>query len=168
MDQYKEAVRTLNKELTVVTEKLKQESILRKKEQEAKKKLEAKLTAICGQVETTRADAITEFKASQPFIDACTIYYGDKFKDYLKHVKTVYPNLDLAKVSMDDPLSTTLTRDDTVSEETDDSTKSEWDSKDDGVVLAQPAIERLVASLDPSANDPLLGPSTHDTQNLDA
>ena len=29
MDQYKEAVRTLNKELTAVTEKLKQESNLR-------------------------------------------------------------------------------------------------------------------------------------------
>lgn len=31
MDQYKEAVRTLNKELTAVTKKLKQESILREK-----------------------------------------------------------------------------------------------------------------------------------------
>ena len=31
MDQYKEAIHTLNKELTVVTEKLKQESILREK-----------------------------------------------------------------------------------------------------------------------------------------
>ena len=31
MDQYKEVVHTLNKELTVVTETLKQESILREK-----------------------------------------------------------------------------------------------------------------------------------------
>ena len=33
MDQYKEAVRTLNKELTAITEKLKQESNVREKAQ---------------------------------------------------------------------------------------------------------------------------------------
>ena len=42
------------------------------------------MTAICGQVETARADAIAEFKASQPFIDACVVYYGDGFEDCLK------------------------------------------------------------------------------------
>nr|POE69608.1 hypothetical protein CFP56_14413 [Quercus suber] len=106
------------------------------KELEAKEKLEAKLTVICGQAEKAKADAVTEFKASQPFIDAYIVYYGDKFEDCLKQVRIVYPNLDLSKVSMDDPLSTTPTRGDIVSEETDDSTKLEWDPKDDGVVLA--------------------------------
>ena len=98
--------------------------------------MEKELTALCEQVETAKADAITEFKASQPFIDACTVYYGDGFEDCLKQVKSVYLNLDLSKVTMDDPLLMTFARGDTVSEETDDSTKSERDPKDDGVVLA--------------------------------
>ena len=55
-------------------------------------------------METVRADAVAEFKASQPFIDTFTIYYGDGFEDYLKQVKSVYPHLDLSKVTMDDPL----------------------------------------------------------------
>ena len=46
--------------------------------------LEAELMAICGQEETARADAIAEFKAFQPFIDACAVYYGDGFEDCLK------------------------------------------------------------------------------------
>ena len=90
MNQYKEAIRTLNKELTVVTVKLKLESILRDKVQKTKENLEVELTSIYGQVEMAKADAITEFKASQPFIDACAIYYGDRFEDFLKQVRSVY------------------------------------------------------------------------------
>ena len=37
------------------------------------------------QVETARADAVKEFKDSQPFIDSC-VYYADGFKDCLKQV----------------------------------------------------------------------------------
>ena len=47
MDQYKEAIHTLNKELMAITEKLKQESILPEKVQEAKANLEMELTALC-------------------------------------------------------------------------------------------------------------------------
>ena len=90
MNQYKEAIRTLNKELTVVTVKLKLESILRDKAQKTKENLEVELTSIYGQVEMAKADAITEFKASQPFIDACATYYGDRFEDFLKQVRSVY------------------------------------------------------------------------------
>jgi len=153
-DQYKEAIHTLNKELTAVTKKLKQESILREKAQEAKENLEAELAAICGQVETAKADAITEFKASQPFIDAYAFYFGDGFEDYLKQVKSVYLNLDLSKVTMDNPLPITPVGGDTISEETDDSTQSEQDPKDDGVVLAQLAVKGPIAPLAPSAEDP--------------
>ena len=103
--------------------------------------LEAKLTTICGQVETVRADAITGFKTSLPFIDACVVYYGDRFEDYLKQVRSVYPNLDLSKVTMDNLLPTTPARGDIVSKETSDSIESERDLKDDGVVLVQPAVE---------------------------
>ena len=78
-----------------------------------------------------------EFKTSQPFIDSCTLYYGDGFKDCLKQVKSSYLHLDLSKITMDDPLPSTLT-DNTILEEIDDSTKLEPDPKDDSVVLTQP------------------------------
>lgn len=66
-----------------------------------------------------------EFKASQPFIDACAIYYGDEFDDCLKQVGSVYPDLDLSKITFDDPLSTTPGGGDTVNEEYNDSTYTE-------------------------------------------
>ena len=84
--------------------------------------LEKELTALCEQVEMAKADAIIEFKAFQPFIDACAVYYGDGFEDCLKQVRPVYLNLDLSKVTMDDPLSMTPAGGNTISEETDDST----------------------------------------------
>ena len=144
----------LNKEVMTLTEKLKEEARLREKVQEEKTNLEVELTTICGQVETARADTIIEFKVSQPFIDACVVYYGNGFKDYLKQVRSVYPNLDFSKISMDDPLPTTPVGGDTVSEETDDSTQLKWDPKDDGVVIAQLAIEGPVVPLALSAEDP--------------
>ena len=79
----------------------------------------------------------------------CAVYYGDEFKDCLKQVKSIYPHLDLSKVTMDDPLPSTLA-DDTIFEETYNSTQSEWDLNDDGVVLAQPTMEKLVTPLIPS------------------
>ena len=109
-DQYKDALHTLNKEVTELNEKLKKETRQREKEQEAKATLENELTALCGQVEMTKADTVIEFKASQPFIDACAVYYGDEFEDCLKQVKSVYLHLDLSKVTMD-PLPSTPTGD---------------------------------------------------------
>ena len=49
---------------------------------------------------------------------------------------------------MDDPLPSTLVGD-TIFEETDNSTQSKWDPKNDGVVLAQPAVEKPHHSFDP-------------------
>ena len=77
--------------------------------------------AFLEQVETARADTIIEFKTSQFFIDSCVVYYGDGFKDCLRQVKSIYPHLDLSKVTMDDPLPSTPTSD-TIFEETKDST----------------------------------------------
>ena len=65
-DQYKDALYTLNKEVTELTEMLIEETRQREEEQEAKATLEKELTALLRQVETARADAVTEFKASQP------------------------------------------------------------------------------------------------------
>ena len=131
-----------------MNEKLKEETCQRE-EQKAKATLEKELTALLRQVETTMANTVTEFKASQPFINACAIYYGDGFKDCLKQVKSVYPHLDLSKVTMDDPLPSTLASD-TIFKETDNSIQSEWDSKNDGVILAQPAMEKPITPLIPS------------------
>ena len=125
MDQYKEAVRTLNKELTAVTEKLKQESNLREKAQKDKDSLETELTTLCEQTEKVKADAMVDFRASQSFIDACAFYYDEGFDDCLKQVRSVYPDLDLSKISMDDPVPTTPAGGDTVNEKTDDSTQLE-------------------------------------------
>ena len=50
---------------------------------------------------------------------------------------------------MDDPLPLTLA-DDTIFEETYNSTQSERDPNDDGVVLAQPTMEKPVTPLIPS------------------
>lgn len=117
--------------------------------------METELTTFHEQMEKAKAYAVVEFRSSQPFIDACTIYYGNGFDDCLKQVGSVYPGLDLSKISIEDPLPTTPVGGDTVSEETDKSTHIEQDPKDDGAVLAQPALERLVSSMVPFAKDPL-------------
>ena len=121
-DQYKEAFHTLNKEVMALNEKLKEETSQQEKVQEAKASLKKELMALCGKVETARADAVTDFRALQLLIDAYTVYYGDRFEDCLKQVKSVFPNLDLSKVTIDDPLLTTPVGGGTVSEETDDFT----------------------------------------------
>ena len=90
------------------------------------------------------------------------MYYGGGFEDCLKQVRFVYPNLDLFKVTMDDPMQTTPAFGDTVSEETDDSTLTKQDPKDDNVVLAQPALEKPVTPLVSSAE----GPPAHNTLNF--
>jgi len=117
-------------------------------------------------VETAKVDAVKEFKDSQAFIDSCTEYYGVGFEDCLKQVKSNYPNLDLAKVSMDALLPTTLACD-AVPEETDDSTESDQDTQDDSVILAQPTLNPPVVPLTPLANPPTANdPLARDTPNL--
>ena len=69
-DQYKDALCTLNKEVKELKEKLEEEGRQRKKDQEAKETAEKELTAILGQVETAKADAVKEFKDSLAFIDS--------------------------------------------------------------------------------------------------
>ena len=89
--------------------------------EKAKANLATELASLREQIERAKVDAVADFKASQPFIDACVIYYDDGFEDCLKQVGFVYPNLDLSKVSLDDPLPTTPAAGDTVDEESDDS-----------------------------------------------
>ena len=146
-EQYKGAIRSLNKELKNLKGKLQEEGHQRKSEQEAKEKVEKELTTLFEQVETARVDAVNDYKASQSLIDLCGRYYGEGFEDYLNQVKSLYPHLDFSKVTMDEPLPSTPA-DDTIHEETDDST--EFNPKDGNVVLAQLVTDALVSSLVPS------------------
>ena len=93
-------------------------------------------------MEKARADAITEFKASQSFFDSCADYYGTGFDDCLKQVASAFPELDLSKIIMEESVSTTPTSD-TIAGESDD-------PKNDNVILAQPAANPLVPSSNPS------------------
>ena len=111
--------------------------------------IEKELTTLLRQMETAKVDAMKEFKDSQSFIDSCVVYYGDRFEDFLKQVKSIYPHVDLLKVTMDDPLLSTPIGD-TIQEETDDSTKSESVPKDDSVILAQLAADPPITPLVPS------------------
>ena len=151
-EQYKEALRTLNKEMKELRQKVDEKGRQKKNEQEAKAMVEKKLTTLLRQMEMAKADAVKEFKASQPFIDSCSVYYGDEFEDFLKEVKSIYLNLDLSKVTMDDPLLSTPAGN-TILDQTDDSIESELDPKDDSIVLAQlvadPSVTPLVPSTEP-------------------
>ena len=100
-----------------------------------------------------KANAVKEFKDSQAFIDSCAEYYGVGFEDWLKQVKSNYPNLDLVKVSMDAPLPTTPVGD-AVPEETEDSIESDQDTQDNGFILAQLSSNASVVPLTLSANPP--------------
>lgn len=154
-DQYKEAIYILNEELTTITTKLKEDSRLQEEAKKAKAGLMTELTTLCEQMDKAKADAMAEFRASQPFIDACNVYYGDAFDDYLKQVGSVYPDLDLSKITLDDMVPTTPGGSDTVNEESDDSTHmEEQDLKDDNMVIAQPILVSPITLWVSSAEDP--------------
>ena len=93
-------------------------------------------------MEKARADAITEFKASQSFIDSYADYYGTGFDDCLKQVASAFPELDLSKITMEESVLSTPAGD-TVAYDGDD-------PKDDSIVLAQPVANPLVPSSNPS------------------
>ena len=102
-------------------------------------------------MQTARADAVRDFKATQSFINFCAGYYGTGFDDCLKQVASAFPELDLSGITMDDG-------DDGSSEST---STLEPDSV---VVLAQPAANPLT----PASNIPaaLVDVSNHHNQSL--
>ena len=93
--QYKDAVRTLNKELKEVREKLGEAD-------RQNDKLKKEVTALGQRVQTAGADAVRDFKASHSFIDSCAGYYGTGFDDCLKQIASAFPGLDLSGITMDD------------------------------------------------------------------
>ena len=125
--QYKKAIRTFNKELQEVKEKLTEVS-------HQNDKLQEEVTGLGEKLQTAGADAIRDFKASQSFIDSCGGYYGTGFEDCLQQVASAYPELDLSGITMDDG---------------DDGLSQPIPGRDGSVVLAQPAAN-LAASDSPA------------------
>jgi len=80
--QYSKAVHTFNKELTAKSTMLAEETHWLEEVKKAKTNLAMKLAAIYEQVERSRANIVVEFQISQPFFNACGIYYGEGFKDF--------------------------------------------------------------------------------------
>ena len=142
--QYKDAMRTFNKEVKELREKLAEVG-------SQKQKLQEEMTNLREKAETARTDAIQKFKTSQSFIDSCAEYYGTSFDDCLKQVASAFLELDLSRISMDAPKPVTPAKDVTP----DDDVVLESQSSpvaDGGVVLAQPAITPLA----PVSNTPEL------------
>ena len=133
--QYKDAMRTFNKEVKELREKLAEVG-------SQKQKLQEEVMALREKAETAGTDAIQKFKTSQSFIDSCAEYYGTGFDDCLKQVASAFLELDLSRISMDAPKPVTPTRD--VTPDDDVVLKSQPSPvADGGVVLAQPAITPL-------------------------
>ena len=131
--QYKEAMRTFNKEVKELREKLAEAG-------SQKQKLQEEVTALPEKVETTGIDAVQKFKTSQSFINSCADYYNTGFDDFLKQVASTFPELDLFGISMDMPEPVMPTRD-VATDDDDGVLESQPSPKVEGsVVLAQPAI----------------------------
>ena len=94
--QYLEVVCSLNQELTTKTKALAEETHQLVEVEKAKTNLVTKLAALREQMEKARADAMAEFRISQPFFNACDVYCDEEFEDCLKQVKAIHPNLDLS------------------------------------------------------------------------
>ena len=112
------------------------------------------------QVETVGTDAVQKFKTTQSFIDSCADYYGTSFDDCLKQVASVYLELDLSGITMDVPVLMTPAGD-TVVDKADEPINSDLLLNDDGVVLAQPAVNTPIefSNKEQSAKDKADGTS---------
>ena len=131
--QYKDAIRTFNKEVKQLREKLVEAG-------SEKQKLQEEVTTLQEKAKTVGVDAVQKFKTSQSFIDSCADYYGTGFDDCLKQVASAFPELDLSGISMDAPEPMTPARD--VATEDDDVILESQPSPlaDGGVILTQPAV----------------------------
>ena len=130
--QYKKVMRTFNKEVKELKEKLVKAS-------SQKQKLQEEVTALREKVKTAGTNAVQKFKTSQSFIDSCADYYSTGFDDCLKQVASAFPE-DLSGISMDvlepvTPARNVVTDDDDGIPESQPSPKVNG-----GVVLAQPTI----------------------------
>ena len=116
-----EAVCALNQELTAKTKAFTEDTYRLVEAEKAKTNLATELATLYEQMEKARANAVVEFRISQPIFDACGIYNGDGFEDCLKQVKAAYPNLDFSQIVIDDTVLLMPGGDDTISDEIVDS-----------------------------------------------
>ena len=148
--------------------KLKEESHLQREAEKLKASLATELFTLRDRMDKAKADVVEEFRASQTFTDACSVYCGDGFEDCLEQVRSAYLDPDLSKITLDDLVPTTTRGDETVNEESDDSVHTgEQGPKDDGVVITQLVPVGTIAPLVPSAEDPS-AQSVVDPSALDA
>ena len=165
-----EAIRTLNQELIAKTKALAEETHQLVEVEKAKTNLVTKLAALREQMEKARADAMAEFRISQPFFNACDVYCDEEFEDCLKQVKAIHPNLDLSQIAIDDTVLPMPRGEDTISDETVDFVHTiEQEVEIDGMVIAQPALcdpNRIVISFaeNPTTADdlPIVNPNVPD------
>lgn len=102
--QYAEAIRTLNEDHTAKNVMLVEETRQQAEAKKAQVTLATKLVALCERREKAKADTVAEFQTLQPYFDTCGVYYGDGFDDCLNQVRSVYPDLDLSKITIDDTI----------------------------------------------------------------
>lgn len=84
LEQYKEATRILNVELT--KKKTKLEATTHRCQELAKSNINLmiELATLCEQIKQTESDTVAEYQTSQPFYDELGGLHGDDFKDCLK------------------------------------------------------------------------------------
>ena len=126
-------MRTFNKEVKELREKLVEAGF-------QKQKLQEEVTALREKAETAGTDAVQKFKTSQSFIDSCADYYSTGFDDCLKQVASAFPELDLFGISMDAPEPVTPARDVTTEDDDVVLESQPLPLVDGGVVLAQPVV----------------------------
>ena len=126
-------MRTFNKEVKELREKLVEAG-------SQKQKLQEEVTALQEKAEMVGTDTVQKFKTPQSFIDSYADYYGTGFDDCLKQVGSAFPELDLSRISMDAYELVTPARD--IATEDDDVILESQPSPlaDGGVVLAQRAV----------------------------
>ena len=93
--QYKDVIRTLNKEPKEVRKKLAEAD-------RQKEKLQEEVSDLGQRVQMAGTNAVRDFKALQLFIDSYAEYYGTGFDNCLKQVASAFPELDLSGITMDD------------------------------------------------------------------
>lgn len=101
---YKEAIRTFNREVNAQKDKVSQlEGAAYQVEELTKSNtnLTIEVAALRDQVDKVRANAMEEFKDSQPFFDLLGAQYGEGFEDYCQQVILLYPDLDFSFVQID-------------------------------------------------------------------
>lgn len=72
-------------------------------------------------MDKAKANAVAEFRVSQPFFDTYDVYCGNGFDDCLTQVGSIYPNLDLFQIAINGTVLPTLGGDNSISDELDDS-----------------------------------------------